>query len=136
MSGPWAISIRTPKKSIMKVIPKEEGESLKECLRRAKECAKALRQKYSHRDDIVIEIISRLKAFPKPTNIKMKKSELWCPYCAKPRRFKSGYLVEIDGISYISSDKRCVICGMSDNDFHVKTENHLWPSIQDIKIKR
>lgn len=129
-SGPWGISIRTAKKSIMKVVPRKDGESLKDCLQRAKKAARELKDKYSHRDDIIIEIISRKKAFEKPDDIVIKGNQLWCPYCRKPRRFKAGQEVEIDGITFVSDGRRCVVCGISDRDFYVRTYNHLWPEVR------
>lgn len=128
-SGPWAISIRTPKKSIMKVVVQKENESLKRCLDRAKDAVKVLKEKYAGRTDIIIEIISRRRAFDKPEKVQVKANELWCPYCVKPRQFKKGQLVEIDGVSYLSDYRRCIICLMSDQDYYVQHYNHLWPVI-------
>jgi len=129
-SGPWGISVRTPKKKVMKVVKQREGESLKGCLNRAKEAAKKLREKYANRSDIIIEIISRRKVFPPPDKLHMKRNEIWCPYCAKPRQFKKGQLVELDGISFISNYARCIVCGISDSDWYVKTYNNLWPKMR------
>jgi hypothetical protein len=126
-SGPWGVSIRTPNKSIMKVVTQHDGESLKQCLERAKEMIRSIRIKYADRHDMVVELISRRKTFPKPKGLILKRNDLWCPYCVKPRQFKGNQLVQLDGISFISDYKRCVVCGISDNDYHVKTMNHLWP---------
>lgn len=129
-SGPWGISIRTKKKTIMRVVPRREGESLKGCLDRTKRAAIRLKEKYRHRKDIIIEIISRRKAFPPPEDYTPRRNLLWCPYCRKPRQFKRGQLIEVDNISFISQDRRCVVCQMSDNDFYVRTYNNLWPKIR------
>ena len=134
-SGPWGISVITPKKKIMKVVERREGESLKGCLERAKKAARTLREKYAGRDDITIGVVSRLKAFPMPDKVKLKRNQMWCPYCVKPREFKKGQLVEHDGISFLSDYRRCVVCGMSDNDFYVKTYNHLWHNSKETKVK-
>jgi len=125
-SGPWGICIRTQKKKIIKVVPRKEGESLKACLERTKKIAKVIRKKYIHRDDVKVEIISRQKAFPKPEDVRLRKGELWCPYCRKPRKFRKWQTIEIDGIEYPSSDYRCIVCGMSTRDFWVRTYNNLW----------
>lgn len=129
-SGPWGISIRTSKKSIMKVVPQREGETLRSCLERTKKAVRKIKKKYAHRDDLIVEIISRRVAFKKPEDLRLKHNHLWCPYCRKARQFKTGQVVEIDGITYVSSERRCVVCQMSDNDYYVKTYNHLWPQVK------
>ena len=127
LSGPWGISIRSPKQSIMRVMPQEEGESLKESLDRVKTIVRALRDKYLREGkDVVVEIISRRKAFKKPDNVVIKPGYLWCPYCSKPRHFKRGQTIFVDTFEYESDYRRCVICGMSDHDYYVRHENHLW----------
>lgn len=55
------------------------------------------------------------KAHEIPEDIdEIRKKHLWCPYCQTVNEFKkhktTGY-------------KHCPICGMSDNDFHVKVMN-------------
>lgn len=136
VTGPWGISVRTPTKQIMKVIPREDPEeTLKEVLDRAKVIAKAIRDKYNHRDDVVVEIISRSKAFPKPDTAQLRRGELWCPYCAKVRRFKKNIIIEIDGVSYPSDISRCIVCHMSETDYYVMDYNHLWPRDLYSRIK-
>lgn len=126
-SGPWAISIRTPNKSVMKVIPREyQKESLNSVLKRTKEYLKAIREKYSHRDDVIIEIISRSHAFEPPDGLHLTRDELWCSYCAKARKFKKGQLLDVDGVSYISDAKTCEVCSISNKDFHIRSHNNLW----------
>ncbi len=50
----------------------------------------------------------------KPSDMVLEKGLFWCPYCKQKVMFvKDKYL----GI------KRCPICGISENDFHVKKEN-------------
>lgn len=127
-SGPWAISIRTHNKAILKVIPREyDTEPLNSSLKRTKEYLKVIREKYSHRDDVIIEIISRSHAFEPPADLHLHvgRDQLWCSYCAKVRKFKKGQ-VECDGVSYMSDAKICEICGMSDRDFYIKSHNKLW----------
>lgn len=58
---------------------------------------------------------------PEQSGAKRKsKKQLYCPYCAQYRKFKAkqmnGYLTY----------KRCTGCGISDEDFYVKTYNGLW----------
>lgn len=48
---------------------------------------------------------------------KKPKDMLYCPYCATWSTFKR--------FSYLESTK-CIGCGISVNDFHVKTQNGLW----------
>lgn len=51
---------------------------------------------------------------PKPPNLRLDKTLFWCPYCASRVRFvKDRHL----GI------RRCPLCGISENDYHVKREN-------------
>ncbi len=50
----------------------------------------------------------------KPSELVLEKGLFWCPYCRQKVFFvKDRYL----GI------KRCPLCGISENDFHVKKEN-------------
>jgi transcription elongation factor Elf1 len=42
--------------------------------------------------------------------------EYWCPYCEAYEVFK-----DTKGYGY----KHCPVCGISDNDFHVRQINHL-----------
>ncbi len=50
----------------------------------------------------------------KPRGLVLEKGLFWCPYCRQKVVFvKDRYL----GI------KRCPLCGISENDFHVKKEN-------------
>lgn len=52
------------------------------------------------------------------------RGQLWCPYCAAWRTFKNhnGY-------------GRCIACGISDVDFYVRGDNHLWGG-SDTKSKQ
>lgn len=70
----------------------------------------------------VYEINIRDSAPLDPKAVK-EKGQLWCPYCACHRFFPLDSFRGYD---------RCEICGISTNDFHVKTENKMWPSVRDI----
>lgn len=47
-----------------------------------------------------------------------KWGRLFCPYCNDERLYKPD---ELDSL-------KCVVCGISTNDYFVKNANHLWPS--------
>lgn len=49
------------------------------------------------------------------------KDALYCPYCKDWSVFKKH--------SYLDS-KKCIGCGISDNDFYVKSDNKLWGSVK------
>lgn len=137
LSGPWAISVRTATKTILKIIPREPDEDLRDCLLRTKDTAKAIREKYKTRTDLVVEVISRSMAFPKPDKVRLGRGELWCPYCCKSRKFRKGELMKFDGIEFISDEPRCLICGMSTRDYYVIDFNGLWPrELTNIKAKK
>ncbi len=51
-----------------------------------------------------------------PKDSKIKKGELWCPYCGIVNKFR------LDGFG----NKRCTRCGAADNMFHVRKVNKLW----------
>lgn len=57
---------------------------------------------------------------PRPDDKPPKKGKLWCPYCAKWTVFKS---LQMNG--YMTY-RRAECCGISIEDFHVKTVNKLW----------
>lgn len=71
-------------------------------------------------------VVNVRHATPKPSS-PTPKGTLWCPYCAAYRTYPGD---EYLGIA------RCEICGMSTNDFHVKTFNQLWPHISQADINR
>ena len=52
-----------------------------------------------------------------PKGVKLKKGQLWCPYCSNPVIFVRDNRLGV---------KRCPICGISDRDFHVRMINKLW----------
>lgn len=59
---------------------------------------------------------------PDPNKV-AQRGELWCPYCSEYRSFvKDGFV----------GTERCEICGISTNDWHIKTINKLWPSIRQV----
>lgn len=70
------------------------------------------------------EALAKVKTKPTPpeqSGAKRKsKKQLYCPYCAQYRKFKArqknGYLTY----------RRCTSCGISNEDFYVKTYNKLW----------
>ena len=52
-----------------------------------------------------------------PEDVKIRRGEYWCPYCAEPVRFEMDRNLQI---------LRCPRCGISENDYYVKTANKLW----------
>lgn len=52
-----------------------------------------------------------------PEKVKMRKEELWCPYCARPTKFERDRQVDL---------LRCVRCGITEHDYYVRCANHLW----------
>jgi hypothetical protein len=57
-------------------------------------------------------------------NKKQRKGQLWCPYCGEWRWFR--YNVQLANWPYKSYYKRCTGCGISDEDYWVKTINKRW----------
>lgn len=51
-----------------------------------------------------------------PENIKLKRGELWCPYCSNRVIFMRDKSAGV---------RKCPICGISDRDFWVKKVNKL-----------
>ena len=52
-----------------------------------------------------------------PERIKLKKKELWCPYCSKPVIFLMDKTLGV---------KKCPYCGISEKDYNVKMVNDKW----------
>ena len=52
-----------------------------------------------------------------PEEVKMRKGELWCPYCARSTKFEQGRQIGL---------LRCVRCGITEHDYYVRCANHLW----------
>lgn len=52
-----------------------------------------------------------------PERIKLKKKELWCPYCSKPVIFLTDKTLGV---------KKCPYCGISEKDYSVKMVNDKW----------
>lgn len=52
-----------------------------------------------------------------PENVKLKKNQMWCPYCSCPVIFVKDKRLGI---------KKCPICGISDRDYNVKIVNKIW----------
>ncbi|MDD2446864.1 MAG: hypothetical protein PHY91_04130 [Tissierellia bacterium] len=52
-----------------------------------------------------------------PKGVKLKKREMWCPYCSKPVMFIKD---KAHGV------KRCPYCNISDKDYYVKMVNRNW----------
>lgn len=62
-----------------------------------------------------VHIIDCNKATSPPEDYKpSKRNLLWCPYCAKKRRFRR-----------FNNYKKCEICGISDGDFYVRIYNKI-----------
>lgn len=52
-----------------------------------------------------------------PETAKLKKKELWCPYCSKPVIFQMDKIFRV---------KKCPYCGISEKDYNVKLVNDKW----------
>lgn len=68
----------------------------------------------------------KTKAYPPSEEVlkkKKKRGQLYCPYCRDYRKFKP-----IKKKGYVTYP-RCVECGISNEDFYVKTYNNLWGGI-------
>lgn len=52
-----------------------------------------------------------------PKGVKLKKGQLWCPYCSMPVKFKMDRYLDI---------RKCPICGISERDYYVKKVNDTW----------
>lgn len=52
-----------------------------------------------------------------PEGAKLKKKQLWCPYCSKPVIFL---------IDKVLGVKKCPYCGISEKDYNVKMVNDTW----------
>lgn len=52
-----------------------------------------------------------------PKGVKLKKGQLWCPYCSNIVKFIKDKKL---GVS------KCPFCGISNRDFHVRKVNKLW----------
>lgn len=52
-----------------------------------------------------------------PDGVKLKKKELWCPYCSKPVIFIRDKELGV---------KKCPYCKVSDRDYNVKMVNKRW----------
>ena len=52
-----------------------------------------------------------------PEGVKLRKGQLWCPYCSNPVMFVKDKRLGV---------KKCPICGISDRDFNVKMINNTW----------
>jgi hypothetical protein len=113
----WAVSIRSPKASKLIIRYK---------LSEAKELTKKAKEKYRNRPDVQVDLISRTKAFAPPQDFRPRGKRYWCPYCAKERMFRPDNSRDA---------KVCMVCGISDRDFYVRTYNHLWPSMASLEKK-
>lgn len=67
------------------------------------------------------EKLAKVVLTPRP-NEKVK-GELWCPYCATWSKFG---VIRGSGSSY----KRSRCCGISTEDFYIKTYNNLWENMK------
>ena len=70
------------------------------------------------------EIPKKIQFKEIPEGIVLKKGEYFCPLCGRASKWASDDYYK---------NKRCIYCGLSDNDFWVKTVNHLWEKIGKIK---
>lgn len=52
-----------------------------------------------------------------PEGVKLKLTQMWCPYCSSPVVFVKDKKLGV---------KRCPMCGISDRDYYVKRLNTRW----------
>lgn len=64
-----------------------------------------------------VDLVSCTKAYAPKPDTRIPKNYYWCPYCVKPRIFTEDRVLGV---------KRCLTCGVSENDFHVKKFNHVF----------
>lgn len=57
-------------------------------------------------------------------DVKPTKRQLWCPYCGGYTEFKRG--VKMKALPFKHWVRACTECGITINDFHVKSVNKLW----------
>jgi hypothetical protein len=110
--GLWYISVRNYKTSRKFRVKPEAGETAIECYRRAKAKAEEIKSKVG--ENVTVELISATTAFKPPEGYKKPRNHMWCPYCRKSRLFPFD---EYRGV------KRCIICGITENDFYIKKYN-------------
>ena len=60
-----------------------------------------------------------------PKKNRRSKRQLWCAYCGEWRLFKASMREHSDGTRTIGY-KRCTGCGISDEDFWIKSVNKKW----------
>lgn len=91
--------------------------------------------------EVTAHLVSRLKAFP-PKGVP-NDGELWCPYCRRWREFRVPQGDEDAPIGSYSWQNAvlsrleipiCPWCGITTQEFHVKTFNNLW--LQDGRRRR
>jgi len=70
--------------------------------------------------DARVHLAEHLHPIPVDYDLPRSMSSLWCPYCGRWRNFK-----RIRKISKRATF--CSVCGISDRDYNVKTQNDLWP---------
>lgn len=115
----WGVLIRSPK---------AEKLLIKDSFKVAKKLAKAAKEKYQDRPEVQVYLYSRTKAFAPPPNFNARvgRHYYWCPYCGKERKFYPNTRWHT---------RQCRICGITLEDFWVKTYNHLW-RMEDTKKKK
>lgn len=98
--------------------PKAEKKIYRYNFKEAKEIALKAKEKYAHRSDVNVYLISCTKAFAPPDNWRSRtRKHLWCPYCGTERRFKD---------NKVWGTKQCPVCGITSSDYWVKHYNHMW----------
>lgn len=83
--------------------------------------------------EIAAHLVSKLKAFPPKGEA--QDGQLWCPYCRRWREFRvprgdedapiGSYAWQNAVLSRLEI-RICPWCGMTDQEFYVKTFNNLW----------
>lgn len=111
----WTVSVRDHRDHKKFRITGNDGEPIKDVYQKVKKVIEQIKEKLGDRK-CTIEAISNTHAF-KPQGIRPSIKYMWCPYCVKYRIF----VVTDD-----SGNKKCPICGISDQDYHVKKHNDIW----------
>lgn len=112
----WLVSARSHRTRRDFVFRNLEGESVVDTYRRVKAEAEKLKARLG--EHFTVDIISCSKAFKIQKNsVQTHRSQIWCPYCIKFRRFVDDNYLGV---------RRCSICGISDSDFYVRRYNRLW----------
>ena len=93
-----------------------KGEDNLKVFNKAKEYAKELKEADTEQA-MHIDLVSGTRAYGPKKGIHIKRYEMWCPYCIKPRAFVNDQRLGVN---------KCPVCGISDSDFYVKKYNGIF----------